>query len=290
MTIHQGGFFVGASIDLHLHTTASDGSCTPTELAVLLRQQGIHTFAITDHDTVAGAAEMLAHAPGGMHFIPGVEFSCRSGVGRYHILGYGIHPEDPLLLAAIEEGRQLRLGKLELRLAHLRNTHGITFTEDEVQWLRSQKSPGKPHLGRLLLSRGLGNTMVEVLDRYINPFKGGNDKIDAAAAIRAILHAGGIPVWAHPLGGEGKRHKTPEQFAPLLADLLALGIQGMECWYSRYSRQEVAFLTAQAQASGLLISGGSDFHGTPKPGLLPGTLCADGDTPGEGALTLVSRL
>lgn len=204
---------MGASIDLHLHTTASDGSCTPTELAVLLRQQGIHTFAITDHDTVAGAAEMLAHAPGGMRFIPGVEFSCRSGVGRYHILGYGIHPEDPLLLAAIEEGRQLRLGKLELRLAHLRNTHGITFTEDEVLWLRSRKSPGKPHLGRLLLSRGLGNTMMEVLDRYINPFKGGNDRIDAeppsAPFCMPAAFPSGLIRWGARASGTRPRSSSP---------------------------------------------------------------------------------
>lgn len=279
-----------ASVDLHLHTTASDGTCTPEQLLQLLRERGIYTFAITDHDTVAGAAEMTGLVPADMRFLPGVEFSCRSDAGKYHILGYGINPEDELLLAAIEEGRQLRLNKLEGRLAYLRQQHGITFTPEEEEWLRAQKSPGKPHLGQLLLRRGLGDSMVEVLRRYISPFKGGNDRIAADTAIQAIAHAGGVSVWAHPLGGEGKRHKTPEQLAPLMDDLVALGIRGMECWYSRYTQQEVAFLQAQAQAHGLLISGGSDFHGSPKPGLLPGTLCADGEAPvpQPGQLTLLS--
>lgn len=255
-------------VDLHLHTTASDGSCTPAQLVALLRERGICTFAITDHDTVSGVEELLTNPPEGMCFIPGVEFSCRSQVGKYHILGYGIDPAVALLQSAIEEGRQLRLQKLEGRLRYLRDEHGIAFTPAEESWLRSQKSPGKPHLGELILRRGLGSTMAEVLARYVSPFKGGNDKIDAAGAIRAILAAGGVPVWAHPMGGEGRRHKTRQELLPRLDDLLRLGIQGMECWYSRYSVQEIAVLTELAQQHGLLVSGGSDFHGTPKPGLL----------------------
>ncbi len=277
-------------VDLHLHTTASDGTCTPEQLVALVRAEGIRVFAITDHDTVSGAESLLRCPPEDLRFIPGVEFSCRSAVGKYHILGYGIDPSCAQLGTAIEEGRQLRLSKLEGRLRYLRDVHGITFTPAEESWLRSQKSPGKPHIGTLLLQKGLGQTMVEVLERYVNPFKGGNDRIDAAVAIRAILAAGGVPVWAHPMGGEGRRHKTRQELLPRLADLLCLGIQGMECWYSRYSRQEVETLTELAQQNGLLISGGSDFHGSPKPGLLPGTLCAEAARPQPGQLTVLERL
>lgn len=282
-----------SAVDLHIHTTASDGSVTPEALPDLLRQRGITTFAITDHDTIDGAVAMLGHVPEGMRFIPGVEFSCESAVGKYHILGYGYRPDDPLLHAATEEGRQLRRTKLTQRIAYLKREHGIHFTEEETAWLYAQKSPAKPHLGKLLLRRGLGRTpedMMGVLQAYVNPFKGSNDRIPVSMAIEAIHHAGGMAVWAHPLGGEGHRHKSPEVFAPLLTDLLAAGIEGMECWYSRYSRQEVAFLTAQAQAAGLLISGGSDFHGTPKPGLLPGTLCVEEDVAPEiGELTVLNH-
>lgn len=278
------------AIDLHLHTTASDGTCTPQQLVQLLRERQVDTFAITDHDTVEGAAMLLADPPEGLRFIPGVEFSCRSAVGKYHILGYGIDPAGELLNAAIEEGRQLRLNKLRGRLRYLRDEHGITFSTAEEEWLLSQKSPGKPHIGTLLLQKGLGNSMAEVLARYVNPFKGGNDRIDAAGAIRAILAAGGVPVWAHPMGGEGRRHKTREELLPRLDDLLHLGIQGMECWYSRYTEQEIAVLTELATGEGLLISGGSDFHGTPKPGLLPGTLCAGEARPRREQLTLLERV
>jgi len=282
-----------STVDLHIHTTASDGSVEPLRLPALLAARGIHTFAITDHDTIDGAVELLGRVPAGMRFIPGVEFSCYSAVGKYHILGYGYRPDDPLLHAAIEEGRQLRRTKLTQRIAYLRAEHGIILNEEETAWLYAQKSPAKPHLGKILLARGLGEhpeDMMGVLRRYVNAFKGENDRISLDTALRAIHHAGGIAVWAHPLGGEGHRHKPPEVFAPLLRDLLDAGIEGMECWYSRYDPQEIAFLRQQAAAHGLLVSGGSDFHGSPKPGLQPGTLCAAGDTPPAGELTVVDRL
>ncbi len=279
-----------ATIDLHLHTTASDGSFTPAGLLPLLRERGVRTFAITDHDGVEGAAEMLRLAPADMRFIPGVEFSCRSAVGKYHILGYGFDTAHPAIRAAVEEGRQLRRQKQAGRIRWLQEQHGIRLTEEERRWLDSRKSPGKPHLGQILLNRGLdtdGSGMMGVLRKYVNGFKGGNDRISTETAVRAIRQAGGVAVWAHPLGGEGKRHKTPEELQPLLADLLALGIQGMECWYSRYSMAENALLMGLARQHGLLVSGGSDFHGAPKPGLLPGTLCSEDESPAPQQLTVL---
>lgn len=281
-----------ATVDLHLHTTASDGSFTPARLVALLRQKGIRTFAVTDHDAVEGAVEMQAIVPPDLRFIPGVEFSCRSAVGKYHILGYGFDPRHPAILAAVEEGRQLRRQKQAQRIRWLEEQHGIRLTEEELRWLNSRKSPGKPHLGRILLDRGLdteGAGMMGVLRRYVNGFKGGNDRIGVDTAVRAIRQAGGVAVWAHPLGGEGKRHKTHEELQPLLEDLLAHGVEGMECWYSRYSGQEIALLTELAHRHGLLISGGSDFHGAPKPDLEPGTLCSEGGSPGPELLTVLEH-
>lgn len=281
-----------ATVDLHLHTTASDGSFAPAQLVALLRQKGIRTFAVTDHDAVEGAVEMQAIVPPDLRFIPGVEFSCRSAVGKYHILGYGFDPRHPAILAAVEEGRQLRRQKQAQRIRWLEEQHGIRLTEEELRWLNSRKSPGKPHLGRILLDRGLdteGAGMMGVLRRYVNGFKGGNDRIGVDTAVRAIRQAGGVAVWAHPLGGEGKRHKTHEELQPLLEDLLAHGVEGMECWYSRYSGQEIALLTALARQHGLLISGGSDFHGAPKPDLEPGTLSGDGIVPDPRRLTVLER-
>ena len=281
---------MSATVDLHLHTTASDGSCTPAGLLPLLRTRGIDTFAITDHDGVEGAVEMLRLAPPDLRFRPGVEFSCRSAVGKYHILGYGFDPAHPEIQAAVEEGRQLRRRKQAQRIRWLEQQHGIRLTEEERRWLDSRKSPGKPHLGQVLLNRGLdteGTGMMGVLRRYVNGFKGSNDRISAETAVRAIRRAGGVAVWAHPLGGEGKRHKTSEELQPLLSDLLAHGVEGMECWYSRYSMEENALLMNLARQHGLLISGGSDFHGAPKPDLLPGTLCSEGVSPEPEQLTVL---
>ena len=173
-----------ATVDLHLHTTASDGSFAPAQLVALLRQKGIRTFAVTDHDAVEGAVEMQAIVPPDLRFIPGVEFSCRSAVGKYHILGYGFDPRHPAVLAAVEEGRQLRRQKQAQRIRWLEEQHGIRLTEEELRWLNSRKSPGKPHLGRILLDRGLdteGAGMMGVLRRYVNGFKGGNDRIGGGA-------------------------------------------------------------------------------------------------------------
>ena len=139
--------------DLHIHTTASDGSDTPAQLAQMLRGAGIRLFSVTDHDTVGGTLEMEKLAPEGARFIRGIEFSCVSPVCNCHILGYGFDPEHPVFQAALEEGRFLRMDKLERRLKLMEENFGIVLTAEERSWLMSRNSPGKPHLGRILMDR-----------------------------------------------------------------------------------------------------------------------------------------
>ena len=212
--------------DLHIHTTASDGSDTPAELLEKIRAAGLELFCVTDHDTVGGALEMERLVPAGVRFIRGVEFSCVSPAGKCHILGYGYDPEHPAFRAALEEGRQLRLSKLERRIRRLEEDHGVVLTGAERAWLWGQNSPGKPHLGRILLERG----MAPDLNRAIRDFLGsvpGRDRIEAETAVRAIGKSGGISVWAHPLGGEGEKRLTREKFDAQLRTLLGYGIRGM---------------------------------------------------------------
>lgn len=260
-------------MDLHIHTTASDGTDSPRELLEKLLAAGIRTFSVTDHDTISGALEMEPLVPAGMHFIRGIEFSCVSTSGKCHILGYGYDPENPVFRAALEEGRKLRAEKLERRIAHLREKFGVELTAGEDAWLRSRSSPGKPHLGQILVDRGLAPDVGTAIRTYLKGIPG-RDRIDASTAIHAIRVAGGFPVWAHPLGGEGEKRLTPEQFGAQLRTLLHLGIRGLECRYSRYSMEEIRFLTAQAGEHGLYITGGSDYHGTAKPGIQLGMLHA----------------
>ena len=262
-------------IDLHIHTTASDGSDSPIQLLEKLRMAGVRVFSVTDHDTIDGALALEGRVPEGMVFVRGVEFSCVTPAGKCHILGYGYDPEHPALLDALRQGRQLRLEKLRLRLEQLERDFGIRLTEQELSWLHSRNSPGKPHLGRILLDRGMAPGLNEAINTYIRDVPG-RDRIEGAVAVAAIEAAGGFPVWAHPLGGEGEKRLSPEKFENQLRTLLGYGIRGMECWYSRYRLEEVRFLEDRARAHGLTVTGGSDYHGTNKKNLALGQLNADG--------------
>ena len=275
-------------IDLHIHTTASDGSDSPTVLAEKIAAAGLRLFSVTDHDTIDGALAMASLVPAGVRYIPGVEFSCADPAGKCHILGYGCDHTHPAFRSALEEGRQLRLEKMRLRVQRLEREFGVVLTDAESEWLGSQNSPGKPHLGRILLDRGLAENIDEAIKKYLKNVPG-RDRIDAKTAVEAILASGGFPVWAHPLGGEGEKRLTPEKFENLLETLLTYGIRGMECRYSRYTAAEAEFLERKARAHGLLITGGSDYHGINKRGIDLGGLGSDWDADPEELFAILSR-
>lgn len=276
-------------VDLHLHTTASDGGDTPAELLTKAADAGLSVIAITDHDTIDGHPSPDA-VPPGIRLIRGVEFSCVLPGGKCHILGYGFDPGDAVFRAALDEGHRLRAEKTEKRVAFLAQRFGIVLTEAELAWLWSQKSPGKPHFGRILVNRGLAPDLSTAIREFINPCRGGADRIDAETAVRGILHAGGIPVWAHPLGGEGERRLTEAEFDARLPHLLSCGLRGLECHYSRYTPADIAFLRRRAKERGLLISGGSDYHGANKKGITLAMLNTHNTpTPAED-LTILAHL
>ena len=257
--------------DLHIHTAASDGSDTPAQLAEKVLAAGLELFSVTDHDTIDGALAMESLIPAGVGYIRGVEFSCISPGGKCHILGYGFDPTHPRFLAALDEGTRLRREKLERRIVHLREKLGIVLTEEELRWLRSLKSPGKPHLAGLLVERGLAPDRSTAIRQFLSGVPG-RDRIDSKTAIDAIRTAGGIAVWAHPLGGEGEKRLPEEKLEALLTVLLSEGIQGLECRYSRYSPAESELLLGYARARGLIVTGGSDYHGVNKNGIHLGQL------------------
>ena len=262
---------MAGNLDLHIHTAASDGSDTPAELARKVAAAGLTLFSVTDHDTIDGALEMEGLVPHGVRYIRGVEFSCVSPAGKCHILGYHYDPDHPAFRAALAEVRQLRLEKLERRLEKLRREYAIELTDAELRWLYSRNRPGKPHLGRVLLDRGLAPTLDSAIRTYLKDVPG-RDRIETKTAVEAILASGGFPVWAHPLGGEGEKRLTPEKFEGLLELLGSYGIRGLECHYSRYSAAEAAFLEARARDLGLAVTGGSEYHGKNKTGIALGPL------------------
>lgn len=249
--------------DLHIHSNNSDGSDNTNELLNNLQKSGVEIFALTDHDTVEGCREMEKLSPD-ITFIKGVELTCLCDDIKCHILGYGIDINNPDLLGLIEKGKQLRRQKLETRIKYLKDIFSIELTQDEKDWLYSRKSVVKTHLANILVNRGLAYDNVSAMKKYLDGIKTGNTRFDGQEAIETIKKAGGIVVWAHPIGGEGEKHLTLKEFLPRLEKMKSFGIQGLECYYSRYNFDEIDFLVKCADDNNLYITGGSDYHGTNK--------------------------
>ena len=278
--------------DLHLHTTASDGSDTPSELIALAREAGLTVISVTDHDTLEGSIAAVSIPQADVKIITGIEFSCHHlGTEDFdcHILGYGFDPESPELLAAIAHGRQMRLMKLEARLEYLADRHNIVFDKEELDWLHSLNSAARPHLAGLIVKRGLADTIADAIDLYLKGDNFPDDRIDAGEAIRAILSAGGIPVYAHPIGGEREKRLTLSELEPRVDALIKLGLGGLECYYSRYSGEDEALLISFAKSRGLYVSAGSDYHGRNKTVELA-RLCSDADTDAPEATVIGALL
>lgn len=251
-------------IDLHVHSNCSDGSDSPKQLLDKIIQANIKIFALTDHDTIEGAIEIQNYVPSNIKFIPSIELTCKFEDIKCHILGYNCDLKNPVLNNLIEKGKILRREKLETRINYLRDIWNIELTQQERNWLYSRKSVVKTHLANILVDRGLASDNISAMKKYLDDCKTGNTRFDGKEAISAIVAANGIPVWAHPIGGEGELHISKEDFIPKLLRMKHFGIKGLECYYSRYNVDEISFLADLAHENDLLISGGSDYHGKNK--------------------------
>ena len=275
--------------DLHLHSRFSDGSDTPEELAQKLIENHFSFAALTDHDSIRGVEALQKAVNDRVTIITGVEFSCLDGGDQCHILGYGFDLTNEKIRSLLKKGDDLRLLNFENRRNHLEKAHGIVFTEEERSWLFSLPKIGKPHIARILIDRGLATDTSDVIRRFLDGCKDGDVRLPADEVISAILSAGGIPIWAHPLGGEGERHLAESEFCAFLPRLMSYGIQGLECYYSRYTRAEIDFLLQKANENHLAVSGGSDYHGKNKTVLL-GELCAEDLTVTADMLSVLNLL
>ena len=250
--------------DLHIHSDCSDGSDSILELAEKIKSSGLDIVALTDHDTTNGLLEIKQILPSNIKFINGIELTCLAGSIKCHILGYYINPDTPELKALILKGKQLRRQKLEARIKHLKEVWNIVLTEEELDWLYSRNSVVKTHFANILVKRGLADNNIDAMKKYLDGCKTGNTKFNGQEAINVIKQSNGIPVWAHPLGGEGEEHISEKVCLEQLEYMKKLGIEGLECYYSRYNQKEIEFLVNTAISNNLYISGGSDYHGTNK--------------------------
>ena len=254
-------------IDLHMHSTASDGTDSPEELLKNLIASGIKVFALTDHDTITGALTLsrIIQLQDSIKFIKGIEFSCiTANHHKCHILGLNYDESNSDFQEALKTGDKLRHEKFYRRIELLRDKFSITFTDDEINELLRIPSVGKPHIARLIIKKGLADTITEAIERYIDQCRTPNSRLNAELAVNAINSSGGIAVWAHPLGGEGESELPEDKFRAALSELISYGVKGLECYYSKYNLDTCGHLAEAAAQNKLYISGGSDYHGRNK--------------------------
>lgn len=252
-------------IDLHAHSTASDGTSTPAELVGEAAAAGLDVLAVTDHDTTRGWAEAFAARPSGLTIVPGAELSLRWHGGArpigLHMLAYLFDPAEPDLVAALARVRTARETRAE-RMVGLLSADGIDVTWGEVLEYAGGGTVGRPHLAQALMRRGLVGTVTEAFApewlgaRYRIP----KEDIDVFEGLRLILGAGGVPVFAHPRASV----RGPIVPDSLIVELAAAGLFGLEADHTDHSPQEQAEMHAVAGPLDLVTTGSSDYHGTNK--------------------------
>jgi hypothetical protein len=253
------------SIDLHVHSNFSDGSMTPAELVQYAHRKGLSAIAITDHDAINGIAEAIDIGNRlGMEIVPGVELSVKHGDCALHLLGYLFQRFDQALLLALHRLQEGRLARNKVILANL-NRLGIDIDLPELEKISGHGQGGRPHIAQLLIQKGAAENMDEAFARYLA--KGGSAYaprlvFQAEEAIALINNAGGIAVLAHPQ----QLAKSGEDVPAIIANLKAMGLAGIEVYYPTHSRQVRRKLMATAKKFDLLLTGGSDYHGTIRPG------------------------
>ncbi len=257
-------------IDLHIHSTASDGTLTPAEILAMAEKLHLRAIAITDHDTIEGSRRALdIDIPDALDFLTGVEISANPPAacpcsGSLHILGYGIdlkHLELNQRLQKLQEARRNR----NPRIISILNELGASLTADDIKLKPGQNQLGRPHIAEALVKKGIVSSINEAFDKYLGtgrPAYVDKYRMESREAIEIILAAGGVPVLAHPVLIKFKADASLEN---LIGILKKMGLKGMEVLYPEHSASLTAAYTALAKHHGLLITGGTDFHGSLKP-------------------------
>ncbi len=251
-------------IDMHAHTTASDGSLTPTELVTLASQIGLDALAVTDHDTVDGIAEAVEAAQHiGLELIPGIELAVEYTSGRFHMLGYDIDPSSKTLSDRLTLLKHNRLQR-NVRIVEKLQSLGFDISMADVERESRGGQIGRPHLAAALVRKKLASSSAEAFETYL---KDGalahvpKDKISLQEGIDLIHSAGGKAVMAHPSSVKLDDSVLQSE----LFQFAEMGLDGMECCYNLYSPERCDEYAAMAANAGLLTTGGSDFHGDAKP-------------------------
>lgn len=252
-------------IDLHAHSTVSDGTDTPAELVVKAAEAGLDVVALTDHDTTAGWGEALAAAPDTLRVLTGAELSTRTSDGiSVHLLAYGFEPQAPPLVREQARLRQRRRERL-VHMVHRMAADGFPVDEQTVfAGLAPDAPAGRPHLARALVAAGVVSSVQDAFARYLReggPYYLGRADTPLLDAVRMIAEAGGVTVLAHPLARRGGRIVDDG----VIGGLAAAGLTGIEVDHPQHDRQARERLRWLAAELRLVATGGSDYHGGNKP-------------------------
>lgn len=246
------------TIDLHTHSTASDGLYAPAELVRLAHEAGLRTIGLVDHDTTNGLGEAIAAGKAlGVTVVPGIEVNTElpNRQGEAHMLGYYLQYEQPAFQQSLSLLRDARERRGERMVEQLRS-QGINITWERVRAI-AQGSVGRPHVARALIESGYATDVSDAFNKYLMPGKPGyvpRYKLTPEEAIRLIKSVRGVPVLAHPADISDLEEK-------LLPALVMGGLQGIECYYGAYDEATVRRLLKLADDYGLVPTGGSDYHG-----------------------------
>lgn len=265
--LHSNTPLKPAYVDLHIHSTASDGSLSPAEIIETARKVGLRAIAITDHDTVEGSVEALRYQDSsGVEILPGIEISVSFDSGTMHMLGYLMRLDDVSLgqtLKVVQEARANRNLEIIKRLQDV----GVDISYDEVLKVSGGGQIGRPHIAQVLVHKKAVQTIDEAFNKLLKkgrPTYVERYRLLPVEAIQTILGAGGVPVLAHPFTLNAK---TEGDLDRVLADLKQAGLKGVEVYYPGHGPELTALYERLADRHGLLVTGGTDFHGMVSPGV-----------------------
>jgi predicted metal-dependent phosphoesterase TrpH len=244
------------NIDLHTHSTASDGQYPPGEVASLVARAGTVVWALTDHDTVAGlqaAADAARHLD--VRFVPGIELSALLDEREVHVLGHFVDPVHPELRRFEDRLADHRRGRVR-RIVALLASHGVTVTEEAIVACSGGKTIGRPHVARAMVQAGAASSVKEAFDRFLGegrPAYVGRFRLAVEDAAAMIRRSGGVATLAHP----GVSKIRPRE----LARLRALGFDGVEAGHPDHPPEQAARYREEAERAGMLCTAGTDYHG-----------------------------
>lgn len=250
------------NIDLHMHSTYSDGTDTPATLVENANKIGLDLMSLTDHDTIKGCQNLLSLA-NHPDFVTGIEFSCKSNGQKCHLLGYGFDINDSGIKAITDATYKARVDKVACTFDYLKDNFNIVIPEADMNEALSSNSPSHSHVAQLMIKNGFAADTVEAF-KIIEGYKGKGSYVTPEEAIEVILGAGGIPVLAHGVFEDGGGNLSYAQMREKIARLTDAGLMGLECYYSTFEQKHHDIMLTLATEFNLLVTAGSDYHGTNK--------------------------